>query len=623
MFHRPTRIHTKSSQQLIYAKHLWGESWQQKRVNTGILYWSALSDSTSTESTSEIGPASNPIMDIQVPCSESSKNELFTGIALQKPLLSNNFVTEKEIADNEPTTGFLNTNSISSSYIGEEIPVPIDNFGAHDSPLSQLRGSASDIAQEANIDEEPTNEPLVSLLPMDTAVANFSQHEDTIENTLHMMSQETVTHVPSPLQPDTNIHQELAFDTIHNDSLQSMATLVTEYQPQAEKKSHQQRVAHDALMKTISQKPQPQADVKHPTVSRLIKGLIVEDYGTAMGAFNEIQALNKKSERTGETIITISPGIVKGLLALIQPARAFDIYRVVNYYVSIPTSIEFTSEGGNICAYASYYRTACESIRYLDSRRHQWNDCFLLVNALIERVSCLNQHGQEQCVPVLLSAICQQGISKLGIHFAGKIYKHIIDTKMVVSKGFWVHMLSHSKYNRQEDLPYEEILTRVVEDGVRPHPFTVINALENFFPFSNAPAVAKFLKGVLTLQRQVAAEIRAVKISTARNPDFVAVRAKVESVIAKQYFVDMNVLESIGAAAAGQGQSEICLMIWDMLDVLGYTPTEGIYENTILAFAMNAFTYREAFIVLNEMESRGFLPSRALIRSISVHVRYD
>jgi hypothetical protein len=62
--------------------------------------------------------------------------------------------------------------------------------------------------------------------------------------------------------------------------------------------------------------------------------------------------------------------------------------------------------------------------------------------------------------------------------------------------------------------------------------------------------------------------------------------------------------------------------VWDMLDVLGYEPSEAIYENTVTAFAMNTFTYREAFTVLAEMETRGFKPSRALIRSFSLHVRY-
>ena len=134
----------------------------------------------------------------------------------------------------------------------------------------------------------------------------------------------------------------------------------------------------------------------------------------------------------------------------------------------------------------------------------------------------------------------------------------------------------------------------------------VLQALDNFFPFTDKEPVTRMLKAVLQLQQEVVES--AAKQGVAVDPK-------------SQYMVDIGVLEMIGAAAASQGSSEINLLVWDMLDVLGYEPTVGIYENTVMAFAMNTFTYKEAFTVLAEMEASGHEPSRALIRSCSAHLR--
>ena len=353
---------------------------------------------------------------------------------------------------------------------------------------------------------------------------------------------------------------------------------------------------------------------KHPLVSRLTKCIYDEDVKYSIKTFNKIMEINKTNAKNKQPSIDIAPGLTKALLSLVQPGNPFELYRIIQYYMSLPTSHE-KSLGGSINLYKRYIRMACDSLRHIDARVHDKKDVKRLTINLMALVSKLDKSGKEACAPVLLSSICEQPFIKIGEDFAGQIYNYIMDQELSVPDGYWIHLLTFSKYSRQ-DIPYDEILSRAVSLGLRPDPILALNVLEHLFPFSNTDSVTNALKALLTLQKQVATDIKAAK-EAAINDETV----KIDDVVAKQYFVDMYLLETIGAAAASQGQSEICLMIWDMLDVLEYKASVGIYENTVVAFAMNVFTYREAFTVMYEMESRGYHPSRALIRSFSVHVR--
>jgi hypothetical protein len=88
------------------------------------------------------------------------------------------------------------------------------------------------------------------------------------------------------------------------------------------------------------------------------------------------------------------------------------------------------------------------------------------------------------------------------------------------------------------------------------------------------------------------------------------------------YKVDVGILEHIMAAAARFGAFEVNILVWDLVDLLGYQPTECMYENTIHGFARVPQQDHNVFGVLSEMEERGFTPSRALIRSLSRSLWY-
>ena len=76
------------------------------------------------------------------------------------------------------------------------------------------------------------------------------------------------------------------------------------------------------------------------------------------------------------------------------------------------------------------------------------------------------------------------------------------------------------------------------------------------------------------------------------------------------------------AAAARKGCFELNILVWDLVDMLGYEPTVSMYENTLQGFVMGVRQDHNVFAVLGEMEERGFSPSRALIRSLSLSIRY-
>lgn len=81
-------------------------------------------------------------------------------------------------------------------------------------------------------------------------------------------------------------------------------------------------------------------------------------------------------------------------------------------------------------------------------------------------------------------------------------------------------------------------------------------------------------------------------------------------------------MEHIMAAAGRKGSFELNILVWDLVDMLGYEPTECMYENTLQGFVMGVRQDHNVFAVLGEMEERGFTPTRALIRSLSRSIRY-
>ena len=170
----------------------------------------------------------------------------------------------------------------------------------------------------------------------------------------------------------------------------------------------------------------------------------------------------------------------------------------------------------------------------------------------------------------------EQRLVSLG-RLARTVYETMVrDPEFEFKASFLEHLLALSKYQRQRDLPFAEILATTVFGGRRPHPQVVAQVVENLFPFTNMNDTRTILEVLVKLQ------------SDETNDD-------------QKYTIDVAVLESIAAAVAREGDVEAIRLVWEYLDESDMDPSIGIYECTAVTFCHDPEKYRNAFAVLEEM----------------------
>jgi hypothetical protein len=349
----------------------------------------------------------------------------------------------------------------------------------------------------------------------------------------------------------------------------------------ASSSSHEQNAIDTVLPTETKIVPSPEADRYGKSISNMLNQRYPE---RALSILNEAVKKGFGEELSKPMIRTLFFD-----LTWKRPVEAFQVLRIYQRF----TMEEYRHD---VNAYKDEYVRLCDSFRYLDPRNTFRAAIHDIVNATVQDLKKLDRSGQEKCFPVLASALAQQKTVTLG-SLARRAYQYVVDQQFVLKPGYWEHMLSHSRYFRQKDLPYDEILEKAVAIGRRPNPNVTLCALGNLFPYDDTQATFRMLKAIWELQ------------STAKPGE-------------KHYRVDISTLELIGAAAADKQCQDMNLVIWDLADALGYEPTEFMYENAILALCAQHSTYTNAFAVLSDMEERGMQPSRALIRCMSTYLRY-
>ncbi|KAL7519603.1 hypothetical protein ACHAWX_004362 [Stephanocyclus meneghinianus] len=145
-------------------------------------------------------------------------------------------------------------------------------------------------------------------------------------------------------------------------------------------------------------------------------------------------------------------------------------------------------------------------------------------------------------------------------------------------------------------LPYHSLLTELVSRGktkcYKPQPATVCNLLQNYYPYSDANATCEIL--------------RAIKILATQSPS---------------YRVDIGTLEAISLATQ-RGQTELNLLVWDLIELFGHQPTESMFEDVILSFG-SIRSDAKSFKALIDMENNGYVPSSVLLRQIAFKLSGD
>lgn len=87
------------------------------------------------------------------------------------------------------------------------------------------------------------------------------------------------------------------------------------------------------------------------------------------------------------------------------------------------------------------------------------------------------------------------------------------------------------------------------------------------------------------------------------------------------YHIDLGTLESISMASARR-DVDLSLMVWDLAEHFGYSPTVTMFEDVIMSFAATKQD-KNLFSALVDMEKNGHMPSAILMRYIALKVSYS
>lgn len=151
---------------------------------------------------------------------------------------------------------------------------------------------------------------------------------------------------------------------------------------------------------------------------------------------------------------------------------------------------------------------------------------------------------------------------------------------------------------KRRDVPFIRVLEQLVEDNYRVDSRTVTQTLLNEHPFINVKKTTKILHCIKKLYE-----------------------SKEDGDPLHEYRISASMLDSIAVSAAKFGDTDLLLLVWDLIDMMGYKPSESMFENAIHGFMIAYKQDHHAFAVMAEMEKEGYIPSRALTQMIAKSLR--
>ena len=300
-------------------------------------------------------------------------------------------------------------------------------------------------------------------------------------------------------------------------------------------------------------------------------------------------------EQAVENDQLLEPEVVSDLFFLVSRRDPIGAYEIMRYYHLHPDTSDTRID---------MYRRLCNSVASLDPRRNSHNKMVQFVECLLKDLEEMEDDPKAQLLPCLIVSLVRQRSVSIG-PYANTLYDYMVSNDIEMPAGWLNKLLSSSKYNRQEDLPFHDVLARLVSKGVPRHPLTSIPVVHNMFPYTDTQQMRVALQALLDLHT-----------SCDENDD-----PSSNSALYEQYRIDRSTLEMISTGAAHNGDPELIMLVWEVLETLGYNPTEHLFENTIVAFACNERALADAFAAVSAMKEAGFEVSRALIRSVSRAIR--
>jgi pentatricopeptide repeat protein len=338
--------------------------------------------------------------------------------------------------------------------------------------------------------------------------------------------------------------------------------------------------------------------------------------------------------RESQRIKQILPrAIVIGLFFMVSESDPQKAYSILQYYNSHylqqeqqpQTAADGTGKrsGGIIDLDSatnkrrSLYKRMSNSISLLDPRSHNTRQMHVLVNSFLNEVKEMDADSKRVLYPNLIVSLVSQRIATIG-PYAHELYESMVDEHGSGIKAGWLNkLLSLSRYNRQNDVPYHDVMAQLMQiPGGKLIPETVLPAIQNMFPFTDTKAMCVALRAWLEdfRNKYTCGEKNESHSEDRRHGDL-------SRLCNPEDLVDLSTLENISIGASQAGSSELILLVWDVLEACNYPATETIYENTVMTFANEKGSLKHAFAAMTSMKEDGFLPSRPLLRSVSSSIR--
>eukprot|EP00984_Skeletonema_dohrnii_P007458 scaffold2703_cov78-Skeletonema_dohrnii-CCMP3373.AAC.1 len=145
-------------------------------------------------------------------------------------------------------------------------------------------------------------------------------------------------------------------------------------------------------------------------------------------------------------------------------------------------------------------------------------------------------------------------------------------------------------------LPYHKLLSELVACGHRPKPEAVTRVLHTYYPYRDLDATTEILSSIQQLHHYE------------DHP--------------YTYSVDCGTLETISILVSKRGSIDLSLLIIEMAESFGYSISESMFEDVILSFAASR-QVPQCLGALVDMETKGHVPSRELLRKVAKKLSYD
>lgn len=241
------------------------------------------------------------------------------------------------------------------------------------------------------------------------------------------------------------------------------------------------------------------------------------------------------------------------------------------------------------------YERLCRSVARLKSHHalpSRTKDCVALL-----RRTCrdMPREAQQRLLPILLESVMTTEVASVRMQ-GFNLTEYILSLDFQLEPDLLERLLSMTRSHNINELPYHLLVQKLADWKTSLNDQAAVPcALTSFFPFTD------------------------------HERTFVAVQATLDMALRgnTNVKVDMGTLEMIMASAARFGKHELGLLTWDLSECLGYKPTESLFESMIQAFSMAYRQDHRAFACLAEMEQHGYVPSRALLRSISRSLKFS